>query len=379
MSNEADGSGPAMPLRRTPLYALHEELDAKFAPFAGFSMPIEYGKGIKHEHLHTRAAAGLFDVSHMGQIAVRGKTITDDFETLVPSDIASLAPYRQRYSVLTNDRGGIIDDLMITRLPDQLLVVANAAFKAGDVTHIEERLGPACAVELLEDRALIALQGPAAAACLSHWDDTITRLEFMQAGRFRLAGIDCLVHRCGYTGGDGFELSLAAGDAPSLAATLLEHDAVEPAGLGSRDTLRLEAGLCLAGIDFDAATTPVEAALDGVIARKYHREPRNPGRFPGAAVILEQLSDGVTRRRVGLASSGKIPVRADTVVLHGERAVGRITSGSYAPSVGAPIAMGYVESEFTATGTELHVVIRGRSHAIRVADLPFIPHAYYRP
>lgn len=378
MSNKTDESERARPLRRTPLYALHEELGAKFAPFAGYAMPIEYGQGLKAEHLHTRAAAGLFDVSHMGQIAVRGPTIIDDFAALVPSDIASLSLYHQRYSVLTNDRGGIIDDLMITRLPDQLFVVANAAFKAGDVAHIEERLGRGCTIELLAERALIALQGPAAAACLGKWDDTINRLGFMRAGYFRFAGIECLVHRCGYTGGDGFELSLAAGDAPSFARMLLEDDAVEPAGLGSRDTLRLEAGLCLAGVDFDAMTTPVEAALEWVIARKYRRRSPTAARFPGASTILAQLSDGVTRRRVGLASTGRIPVRPDTVVFHGERDVGRITSGSYGPSLGVPIAMGYIDSEFTATGTQLHVVIRGRSHAIRVADLPFIAHAYHR-
>jgi glycine cleavage system T protein (aminomethyltransferase) len=378
MSNETSDSKPTAPLRRTPLYALHEAVGAKFAPFAGYTMPIEYGKGIKYEHLHTRAAAGLFDVSHMGQIVVHGETVADDFETLVPSDIRSLAPLHQRYSVLTNDSGGIVDDLMITRLPDRLLVVANAAFKAGDVTHIDERLGPAHTVELLEDRALIALQGPAAAACLGRWDDAVTRLGFMQAGRFQIAGVDCLVHRCGYTGGDGFELSLAAADAPALAAMLLEHDTVEPVGLGARDTLRLEAGLCLAGVDFDPGSTPVEAALEWVIAQKYRGARGCRARFPGAAVILGQLSDGVGQRRVGFASCDRVPVRSDTVVFHGERAVGRVTSGGYGPSLGVPVAMGYVDNEFTATGTELRVVVRGRPHAIRVADLPFVPHAYYR-
>lgn len=379
MDKEADGSGTGTPLRRTPLYALHEKHGAKFAPFAGFSMPIEYATGIKHEHLHTRKHAGLFDVSHMGQIAIRGATIAEDFEYLVPSDIASLAPYRQRYSLLTNDDGGIIDDLMITRLPDQLFVVANAAFKTTDLIHIEQRLGAAATVELLDDRALIALQGPAAATCLGKWDGDITRLRFLQAKTARIDGIECLVNRCGYSGEDGFELSVAAPDAQALAERLLADDGIEPIGLGARDTLRLEAGLCLAGADFDRHTTPVEAALDWVIAGKYRGDTTLHARFPGAAVILDQLHNGVARRRVGFTPAGRAPARSGTEVLCDGRAVGRITSGSYGPSIGAPVAMGYVESEFAATDRELEVVIRGRTHPITVASLPFVAHRYYRP
>ena len=379
MDTKADGCEPTISLLHTPLYAIHEQLGAKFAAFAGYAMPIEYGNGIKCEHLHTRAYAGLFDVSHMGQIEVRGKAVTGNFEALVPSDIASLAPYRQRYSVLTNDDGGSIDDLMITRLEDQLFVVANAAFKARDLMHIKARLGSAATVEIQEDRALIALQGPAASRCLGKWDKDISRLAFMQAGHFRLAGIDCLISRCGYTGGDGFELSIAAADAQSLAGMLLEDNTVQPVGLGARDTLRLEAGLCLAGADFDPETTPVEAALEWVIAAKYRNDPPTCARFPGAAVILNQLHDGVARRRVGFTSAGRAPVRADVIILNDDRPVGRITSGSYSPSLGAPIAMGYVENEFTAIGTELEVMIRGRTHTVYVADPAFVPHSYYRP
>jgi len=379
MDNEADGSGLAVSLRHTPLYALHEQLGAKLTSFAGYAMPIEYAQGIKHEHLHTRAHAGLFDVSHMGQITLRGDNIADAFEALVPSDIATLAPYRQRYSVLTNDDGGIIDDFMITRLEDELLVVVNAAFKAADLRHIEQRLGSAATVQMQDDRALIALQGPAASACLGKWHEDITRLAFLQAGRFRLAGIDCLVNRCGYTGGDGFELSLAAADAESLVSVLLQDERVEPVGLGARDTLRLEAGLCLAGVDFDPQTSPVEAAIEWVIARKYRGTAQTAARFPGAAVVLAQLRDGVARRRVGFTSTGRAPVRADTAVLHDDRTVGRITSGSYAPSIGAPIAMGYIETRFAAIGSELEVVIRGRTHTLHVTELPFVAHSYYQP
>jgi aminomethyltransferase len=267
---------------------------------------------------------------------------------------------------------------MITSLPGQLYVVVNAAYKSDDMTHIADRLGAGYTIEMLEEHALIALQGPLAAACLGKWDKGVTHLRFLQAGRFRLADIDCLVHRCGYTGGDGFEISLDAADAPTFAAMLLEDTAVEPVGLGARDTLRLEAGLCLAGTDFDGTITPVEAALNWVIAQKYRREPRIPARFPGADLILRQLAHGVTRRRVGLASQGRIPVRPGTALLCGDRQVGHVTSGSYGPSAGTPIAMGYVESEFVETGSELQVVIRGRSHPIRVADLPFVPYSYHR-
>ena len=378
MGNKSNTSDQAQALKRTPFYALHEGLGAKFASFAGYTMPIEYGHGIKHEHIHTRTAAGFFDISHMGQITIRGPALADDFERLVPSDIGSLALNNQRYSVLTNDNGGIIDDIMITRLADQLYVVVNAAFKSDDLHYIADRLGPKYTVEMDEDRALIALQGPAAAKCLSKWDDAVTRLQFLQAGHFRLAGMDCLVHRCGYTGGDGFEISIAAGDAPSFAEMLLQDDSVEPVGLGARDTLRLEAGLCLAGTDFDGTITPIEAALTWVIARKYRIEPQQTAEFPGAAVILKQLKHGVSRRRVGLASQGRIPVRHGTALLHRDRQVGHVTSGGYGPSFGAPIAMGYVEYEFVESGTELQVVIRGRSHSIRVADLPFVPYTYHR-
>ena len=378
MTDELDGS-QSMTLRRTPLHALHESLGAKFAPFAGFSMPIEYGNGLKHEHLHVRAAAGLFDVSHMGQVAIRGPKILEDIERLVPGDITALEPFRQRYSVLTNERGGIIDDVMITRLPEQMFVVVNAANVAQDLGHITERLGPNNSVELLEDRALLAVQGPAAATCLAKWAPDIAKLEFLQAGYFQFGKIECLVHRCGYTGCDGFELSLKADAAASFAIMLLEDDALEPIGLGARDTLRLEAGLCLAGVDFDADTTPVEAALEWVIGRKYRNEPQTAPRFPGAARILKQLKDGTERRRIGLTSTGRAPVRAGTALLYDGREVGHVTSGSFGPSFGGPVAMAYSDTKLAALGTKMTVEIRGRIHELHVTKLPFVPTTYYRP
>jgi len=368
-----------MTLQQTPLHALHEELGAKFAPFAGFSMPIEYATGLKREHLQVRAAAGLFDVSHMGQIAIRGPRVLADIECLVPSEIAALKPFRQRYSVLTNERGGIIDDVMITHLPDQMFVVVNAANIEQDLAHITEHLPPENSIELLEDRALLAIQGPSAADCLAKWAPDIAKLEFLQAGHFQLGKIECLIHRCGYTGCDGFEISLNADAAPSLARMLLEDAEVTLIGLGARDSLRLEAGLCLAGVDFDADTTPVEAALEWVIARKYRIEPLTTAQFPGATQILEQLSNGAGRRRIGLTSSGRAPVRAGTVLLSDGREIGHVTSGSFGPSFGGPVAMGYTDTKYAALGTEVSVEIRGRLHQLQVTQLPFVPTTYYRP
>ena len=365
-------------LVQTPLHALHEALGAKFSPFAGFSMPIEYGNGIRREHLHVRASAGLFDVSHMGQIIIRGPKVVEEIERLVPSDIAALRPFRQRYSVLTNERGGIIDDVMITCLPEQMFIVVNAANVARDLAHITERLPPNNSIELLEDRALLALQGPSASTCLAKWAPGIAKLEFMQAGYFQLGNIECLVHRCGYTGCDGFELSLKGNEAASFASMLLEDDAVEPIGLGARDTLRLEAGLCLAGVDFDADTTPVEAALEWVIARKYRIEPQTTPGFLGATRILKQLNSGAKRKRIGLISAGRAPVRAGAVLLYDGREVGHVTSGSFGPSFGGPIAMGYGESSLAAIGIPMTVEIRGRIHELQITKLPFVPTTYYR-
>jgi aminomethyltransferase len=361
---------------QTPLYALHTELGAKLVAFAGYAMPLHYARGIVQEHVHTRRHAGLFDVSHMGQIAVRGPASA--LEKLVPSDIEGLRPFQQRYTVLTNDTGGIVDDLMITRVPDGFFVVVNAAFRAQVFAHLEAGLKRECDVERHHDRALLALQGPAAATVLAAHCPQTRELSFMSAAECDVADIACRVNRCGYTGEDGFEISLLAADAERLARLLLEHERVQPIGLGARDSLRLEAGLCLAGTDIDANTTPVEAALDWIVARKY-RVAGAAAAFPGADTILQQLKSGTARVRVGLRPRGRIPLRAETVLLDdagGE--VGRITSGSFAPTAGHPVAMGYVDRAFAAAGAELKVSIRGRDHAVEVAALPFIPHRYHR-
>ncbi len=369
MSDEAAG-------RSTALAALHREFGARLVPFAGYAMPLQYDGGIREEHLHTRRAAGLFDVSHMGQITIEGDL--DQLETLVAGDIAGLPLWRQRYSLLTNADGGIRDDLMITRLPERLFVVANAAFKHDDLAHLAAGLGAACRVSLAEDRALLALQGPAAAAVLGALEPELATLPFMAARECRLAGSTCLVNRCGYTGEDGFEIALAAADAEDLARRLLADERVAPVGLGARDSLRLEAGLCLSGTDIDATTTPIAADLAWTVARKY-RDGSTPARFPGAGVVLEQLTSGTPRVRVGLAPLGRVPLRAATELVDtAGHVVGTVTSGSFGASVGHPVAMGYVERACARPGTRLEVSIRDRRHEVEVRALPFVPHRYYR-
>ncbi|MBI2799455.1 MAG: glycine cleavage system aminomethyltransferase GcvT [Gammaproteobacteria bacterium] len=363
--------------RLTPLHELHLELRAKLVPFAGYLMPLQYEHGILHEHLHTRAKAGLFDVSHMGQITIEGPPAA--LETLVPSDIAGLGPWRQRYSVLTNENGGILDDLMVTRLPERLLVIVNAAFKTEDFVYLRRRLAASCELTPHDDRALLALQGPAAASVLSVLAPSVTALNFMSAGYFILNGIECFVSRSGYTGEDGFEIALPAAAAIDLARTLLADPRVAPAGLGARDSLRLEAGLCLAGADIDETTTPIEAGLSWVVAKQYREPSVAEASFPGAAVVLAQLKVGSTRIRVGVRPQGRIPLRAGVELRTADGSVvGSITSGSFGPSINAPIAMGYVQRIAAAAGTQLTVSIRGREHAAEVAPLPFVPHRYHR-
>ena len=370
-------SDPQTNLKQTPLHALHEELGAKLVAFAGYAMPVQYARGIKHEHTQTRERAGLFDVSHMGQLSIRGSRAA--LEDLVPSDIESLALFQQRYTVLTNEDGGIIDDLMVTRLPERLFAVVNAAHKAGDFEHLSKRLAGACDLELHEDRALLALQGPAAAGVLAAVCEQADALEFMTAAECAIKGIECLVNRCGYTGEDGFEISVAATDAKRMARLLLADSQVEPVGLGARDSLRLEAGLCLSGTDIDATTTPVEAGLSWLIAKKYRSEEAVPAKFPGAPIILSQVQDGAKRTRVGLRPQGRIPLRGDTSLRndHGDE-VGRITSGSFGPTAGHPVAMGYVDREHAAGGTVLEVTIRERAYGVEVVALPFVAHRYHR-
>ena len=367
-NNSLDGG-----LNKTALHDLHAQLGARFVNFAGYEMPLQYQRGIRAEHLHTRSSAGLFDVSHMGQIRLSGNDIESSMETLVTGDIRSLEPFRQRYTLLTNQQGGIIDDLMLTRTPDYLFVVVNGACKQADYAYLKQALGPGYQVEMLRERALFALQGPKAAKVLSVLQQECLDLPFLGALETELAGMPAFVNRCGYTGEDGFEISVRSGDAGRLAELLLRDKDVEPIGLGARDTLRLEAGLCLYGHDIDVTTTPVEAGLNWVIAKKY-RTGSVAALFPGADKILHATARKLRR---GFTKQGKIPVREGAIILNaGKQVVGRITSGGFGPSVDQPVAMGYVNREYAETGTELQVEIRRRLHTIQVAELPFVKHRY---
>jgi aminomethyltransferase len=365
----------AAPLKRTPLYALHRELGAKVVPFAGYEMPVQYPSGILAEHLHTRSQAGLFDVSHMGQIRLAGADCVTAFEALVPGDLEALAPQRMRYTLLLNEAGGILDDLMATRLPDGLFLVVNAARKEADLAHLHDRLGASASIEPLADRALLALQGPAAATVLSRFLEGIARLRFMSAAEVTIGGLQCLVTRSGYTGEDGFEISLPASEAEGFARRLIAEPEVLPIGLGARDSLRLEAGLCLYGHDIDETTTPVEADLAWTIGKRRRTE----GGFAGAATILRQLAEGTHRKRVGIRPDGRAPAREDTEIVGdaGNR-LGKVTSGGFGPSVAGPVAMGYVESTHSADGAALQVLVRGAPRPARVVRLPFVPTRYYR-
>ena len=360
-------------LKTTPLDALHHAHGAKMTPFAGYMMPLRYASGIMAEHQHTRARASLFDVSHMGQLRLSGRNVAAQLETLVPGDILSLDAGSMRYTLLLSESGGILDDLIVTHAGDYHFVVVNAGRKASDVAHLKSNLN--CIIEEFEDRALLALQGPFAEVVLEGLAPGVAGLAFMQAGAFALAGVTCLVSRSGYTGEDGFEISVPAERAPEIAETLLAHEAVELAGLGARDSLRLEAGLCLYGQDLGPDISPVEAALEWTIAKRR----RSEAGFPGAAVILRQLADGASRRRVGIRPEGRAPVRAGMEILDSEGAsVGTVSSGGFGPSIGAPVAMGYVAVPACRTGMTVDVVVRGRPLPARLTALPFVTHRYKR-
>lgn len=366
-------------LRKTPLHALHLELGAKMVPFAGYEMPVQYRPGVMKEHLHTRAAAGLFDVSHMGQVILRHESgraaVAEALEALVPADLLGLGEMRQRYGFFTNDAGGILDDLMIANRGDHLLLVVNAACKAADIAHMRAGL-PGIDVDERTERALLALQGPEAEAVLGAILPEAARMRFMDVGVFPSDYGELWVSRSGYTGEDGFEVSVTAERAEALARALLSHDAVEPIGLGARDSLRLEAGLCLYGNDIDTSTDPVEAGLGWAIQKVRRTGGEREGGFPGADRILRQLRDGPARRRVGLSPEGRAPMRDGTPLFasaEGGEPVGVITSGAFGPSVGAPIAMGYVPTGLAAPDTVLWGEVRGRRMAARVAKLPFQP------
>jgi aminomethyltransferase len=366
-------------LKQTPLDALHRELGGKMVPFAGYDMPVLYEAGILKEHLHTREAAAVFDVSHMGQAHLTGDNVQAALETLVPGELQALKEGRTRYTLLTNEAGGILDDLMVTNRGDYLYLVVNAACKEADFAHIEDRIGAETELEILEDRALIALQGPAAAAVLSRHASGVDTMAFMSAATVDIAGVSggvsCFVTRSGYTGEDGYEISAPAADAEALTRLLLDEAEVAPAGLGARDTLRLEAGLCLYGSDIDTQTTPIEAGLAWAVNKRRREE----GGFPGDGIILAQLKDGVTKKRVGIKPEGKAPARAHTPIEDsGGNAIGEITSGGYGPSVGGPIAMGYVDAAFSDPDTPVNLMVRGKALAAKVAKLPFVEQRYYK-
>ncbi len=365
----------AAPLKRTPLYALHRELGARMVPFAGYEMPVQYPSGILAEHLHTRSQAGLFDVSHMGQIRLAGADCVSALEQLVPGDLKALAPLRMRYTLFLNEEGGILDDLMATRFADGLFLVVNAARKEADLAHLRNRLGTSASIEPLEDRSLLALQGPAAAAVLSRFIEGVARLQFMSAVEVTIGGRQCLVTRSGYTGEDGFEISLPASEAEGFVRRLIAEPEVSPIGLGARDSLRLEAGLCLYGHDIDETTTPIEADLAWTIGRRRRAE----GGFPGASTILRQLAERTRRKRVGIRPDGRAPAREDTEIVDdiGNR-LGRVTSGGFCPSVGGPVAMGYVDAANAMEGQALQLLVRGAARSARVVRLPFVPSRYYR-
>ena len=378
---------PAAPaLKYTPLYALHLEMGARMAPFAGYDMPIQYALGVLKEHLHTRVAAGLFDVSHMGQIALRPRSgrVADAahaLERIVPVDVLGLRPARQRYAFFTNDSGGIIDDLMIDQCGDHLALIVNASRKDVDERHLRNSLSDVCTIDVLEDRALLALQGPAAEAVLTRLAPSSASMRFMDIRPVSIAGVSCLISRSGYTGEDGFEISAPRRDAEKLARTLLQDPAVMLIGLGARDSLRIEAGLCLYGSDIDESTTPVEAGLEWAIQKVRRLGGARAGNFPGADMVLEQIERGAPRYRVGLKPRQRTPVRAG-VLLYADastsQSVGTVTSGTFGPSAAGPVAMGYVPSSLSAQKTLLFADVRGNRLPVEVTELPFVPHRYKR-
>lgn len=368
-------------LLQTPLNALHIELGARMVPFAGYSMPVQYPAGLMAEHLHTRTAAGLFDVSHMGQLRLVGPDAAAAFESLMPVDVIGLGVNKQRYGLLLNDEGGIIDDLMFVNRGDDIFVIVNGACKAGDIAHIQARIGQRCQVIPMPERALLALQGPQAVTALQRLLPGVEKLVFMTGAAHQWNGASLYVTRSGYTGEDGFEISVPAEHAEALARALLAQPEVQPIGLGARNSLRLEAGLCLYGNDIDTITTPVEAALNWAMQKVRRTGGARAGGFPGAGKILAQL-DGTQppqRLRVGLIAKERVPVREHVELQNaaGER-IGEVTSGLLGPSINQPIALGYVQSGYAALGTQVQALVRGKAVPMEVAPLPFVPNRYFR-
>jgi aminomethyltransferase len=385
------------PLLHTPLYDLHVALGARMVPFAGYAMPVQYPSGLVAEHHHTRNHAGLFDVSHMGQLRLVGKDAAAAFETLMPVDVIDLAVGKQRYGLLTNEAGGIIDDLMFFKVADdEIFVIVNGACKAGDIAHIQQHIGSRCQIVTMPTQGLLALQGPQAVAVMSRLasspTQSIEKLVFMTGGRFTIAGADCFVTRSGYTGEDGFEISVYAEQTEMLAKALLAEPEVKPIGLGARNSLRLEAGLCLYGQDIDATTNPVEAGLGWAMQKVRRADGARAGGYMGAIFIIAaqamntlaigentSKNDQLSRKRVGLIALDRVPVREHTELqdLNGSR-IGEVTSGLLSPTLDKPIAMGYVHAEFAAVGTRINAIVRGKVVAMEVAAMPFVPSRYFR-
>ena len=372
----------AGPLKRTPLYALHKELGARLVPFAGYEMPVQFPTGILVEHAHARHAAGLFDVSHMGQVrltAKPGQNAAKALETLVPGDIAGLQPGQQRYTQFTNESGGILDDLMVTSTGDHLLLVVNAACKDADLAHLQKHLSATCEIEPMFARGLMALQGPQASQALARLVPAVATMKFMTGAFFSIDGAQCYITRSGYTGGDGYEISTPADAADAIARKLLAQPEVKSIGLGARDSLRLEAGLCLYGHDIDTSTTPVEAVLLWSVGK----ERRVQGGFPGAAVVQKQIAEGAPRKRVGLLPEGKAIAREGAEIVIEGKTVGKVTSGGFAPGLERAVAMGYVDKapfgdKGPANGTKVELMVRGKPVPAEIVPMPFVKHAYYR-
>ena len=369
----------AQALRKTPLYDLHRDLRAKLTEFAGYEMPVQYGLGILSEHQHTRAKAGLFDVSHMGQVILRGRSYTETalaLEKLLPTDVLGLEVGRQRYGLLTTNSGGILDDLMFSNRGDHIFIVLNAACKNSDIKHLKSLLEPEILVEEVLNRALIALQGPASETVLGELNPQVKNMKFMDVETLTISGVECWISRSGYTGEDGFEISIPAADAELVTRSILSNENVEFIGLGARDSLRLEAGLCLYGHDINQATTPVEASLTWAIQKVRRANGERAGGFIGSKIILKQLDEGTERKRVGFLPQTRAPMREGVEVFETERSkdtIGIITSGGYGPTVGHPVAMGYIDSKYAQNKNNLFGELRGKRVPVKVSKIPFVP------
>ncbi len=367
-------------LNKTALFDLHVELGAKMVPFAGYEMPVQYPLGVKKEHLHTRQQAGLFDVSHMGQVKLSGANAAAALETLVPVDIIDLPVGKQRYALFTNTDGGIMDDLMVANYGDWIYVVVNAACKEQDIAHMRANLGEGVTLEVLDDRELIAIQGPAAAAALARIQPDVASMVFMDSREMSIDGVDCIISRSGYTGEDGYEISIPSAETERLTRLFLAQPEIEAIGLGARDSLRLESGLCLYGHDLDNATTPLEGSLIWAISPCRRAGGERAGGFPGADKILDQISNkNWTRKRVGLLGEGRAPIREGAELFDAnDNKIGIVTSGTYGPTIEAPVAMGYVETAFSALDTQVFAEVRGKKLPMTVSRMPFIEQRYFR-